>query len=244
MVFMIAGQYADKITETHQVFKQPIEANDRSSTQEVHAHMTNLPTVSHPTTNASRSNFTDTSAQTMPEHSDSQAGRFNATCESEMMTASMRLPAPPVHMSTVILESSDAATPPDQSPQARAAQKLDAWVNSCPNDSEQRNWQAVAQQMKAEGVTLDGAGRYIIEGDLFANDFTGLIAPHAPLSLPDNLTVTGTLDLNFFSGLQTLPKGLIVGESLILTGIQDVLTRTPHPVVEKGRVINGEHAAQ
>jgi len=126
--------------------------------------------------------------------------------------------------------------------QKRASEKLDLWVQNCPNQNEQTNWKAVAQQMKSEGVYLTTGGRYVIEGDLFANDFTGLVAPHSPLSLPEDLTVTGTLDLNFFGGLQTLPRGLIVGKKLILTGIQEVLARTPHPIIENGHIINRERA--
>lgn len=125
----------------------------------------------------------------------------------------------------------------------RAAKMLDAWVASCPKDSEKSNWRAVANQMQSEGVFLDDHGRLTIEGDLFANDFTGLIAPHRPLALPDNLTVTGKLDLNFFSGLRELPRGLKVGKSLILTGIKDVLLASKYPVIENNNVINAEAVA-
>ena len=122
----------------------------------------------------------------------------------------------------------------------RAAKVLEDWVASCPNDSEKSNWRAVANQMQSEGVFLDDHGRLTVEGDLFANDFTGLIAPHCPLALPDNLTVTGKLDLNFFSGLRELPRGLKVGQSLILTGIKDVLQASKYPVIENNNVINAE----
>lgn len=128
--------------------------------------------------------------------------------------------------------------------QEAAAVKLQSWVENCPNESEQRNWKAVADQMRNDGVYLDQDGRYVIDGDLFANDFTGIIATHSPMALPDNLTVTGKLDLNFFSGLRELPRGLRVGESLVLTGIQDVLNKTKYPVIENGRIINADTVAQ
>jgi hypothetical protein len=105
--------------------------------------------------------------------------------------------------------------------------------------------------MKQAGVYLNSTDRYVIPGDLFRHDFIGLVAPHCPLSLPDKLTVTGKLDLNFFSGLRVLPRGLRVGDELILTGIKDILNRTPHPILERGKIINAKavmthqaHAAQ
>lgn len=128
--------------------------------------------------------------------------------------------------------------------QELAQAKLDEWVATCPNASERRNWRAVADQMESEGVFLDERGRLKIEGDLFANDFTGLIAPHYPLALPDNLTVTGRLDLGFFSGLRSLPRGLEVGKRLILTTIQNILDEATYPIIENQTVINARSLAE
>ena len=97
---------------------------------------------------------------------------------------------------------------------SRAVKSLQNWAASGPSN-EQFNRTQLVNLLKEIHVYANNDGEYEVEGDLFCNDFTGLIATHMPISLPNNLRVNGSMNMSHFN-MTTAPKGLFITGDLYM----------------------------